>query len=81
MAWIKTIDEAEASGTLKQIYDEQRCPGRGCRQYPEDPQPGPRSSAGASRNLSGCHARAGELSRSQREMIALAVSSANGCHY
>ncbi len=81
MAWIRTIDENDATGDLRRIYDEQ------CQ----------RSGAVANilkvhslapkvlkAHLTIYHAAMhapGELGRAHREMIAVAVSAANGCHY
>jgi uncharacterized peroxidase-related enzyme len=81
MAWIRTIEENEADGALKEIYDEQRG------------QAGAVANILKIHSLSSEVLRAhlaiyqaamhapGELSRAQREMIAVVVSVANGCHY
>jgi len=81
MAWIRTIAEGEAVGELRNIYEEQKC------------QAGALANILMIHSLvpdvlaahleiykAAMHAR-GELGRAQREMIAVAVSAANQCHY
>jgi alkylhydroperoxidase family enzyme len=71
MAWIKVIAPEESQGELLEQYDRMRDP------------------AGNVANILQLHrlnptalmfARS-ELSRAQREMIAVVVSKTNGCHY
>ena len=81
MAWIKTIDEAEADGALKQIYDDQRRQAGAIANILKIHSIAP---GVLNAHLAIYHAAMhapGELSRAQREMIAVAVSAANGCHY
>lgn len=81
MAWIKTIDETEADGALKQIYDEQCREAGAVANILKIHSLAPEL---LSAHLTIYHAAMhapGELSRAQREMIAVAVSAANGCHY
>ena len=81
MAWIKTIDEAEADGALKHIYEEQRREAGAVANILKIHSLAPEV---LSAHLAIYHAALhapGELSRAQREMIAVAVSAANGCHY
>ena len=82
MAWIRTIPPAEAEGLLKQIYDE--AVGRAGKVFnvlrlqslrPEVLQ------AGMELYKALMLSPASPLSRAQREMIAVAVSRANDCHY
>ena len=81
MAWIRIISPDEAEGKLKQIYEDQKN------------QPGAVANILQIHSLvpdvlaahldiykAAMHAP-GELSRIRREMIAVAVSQANGCHY
>lgn len=81
MAWIRTIEEAEADGALKQIYDEQRRQAGAVANILKIHSLAPEV---LNAHLATYHAAMhapGELSRTQREMIAVAVSAANGCHY
>jgi uncharacterized peroxidase-related enzyme len=82
MAWIHTIPPDEADGLLKRIYDE--AIGRAGKVFnvlriqslrPEVLQ------AGIELYKALMLSPASPLSRAQREMIAVAVSRANDCHY
>ena len=82
MAWIRTIHPAEAQGTLRRLYDEALA--RAGKVFnvvrlqglqPEVLE----ASIELYRRL--MLAPGGPLSRAQREMIAVAVSRANDCHY
>jgi len=81
MSWIKVIDETQADETLKQSYDEVRA-GRGIvanilKIHSVHPE------------VMTAHLRLyrelmfgrSELTRAEREMIAVAVSVVNHCHY
>jgi uncharacterized peroxidase-related enzyme len=81
VAWIKTIDEAEACGTLKQIYDEQRCQAGAVANILKIHSLAPEVLRAHLAIYQAAMHAPGELSRAQREMIAVAVSAANGCHY
>ncbi len=80
-AWIRTVDEEEARGELKARYEEvQRRRGRVSnvmKIHSLDPE-----AMGLHLDLY-VHLMFGKstLSRPQREMIAVAVSEANGCRY
>ena len=81
MAWTKTIDETEAEGALKHIYEEQRREAGAVANILKIHSLAPEV---LNAHLTIYHAAMhapGELSRGQREMIAVAVSAANGCHY
>jgi uncharacterized peroxidase-related enzyme len=81
VGWIKTIDETKAGGDLKQIYEEQRREAGAVANILKIHSLAPEV---LSAHLTIYHAAMhvpGELSRAQREMIAVAVSTANGCHY
>ena len=81
MAWIKTTSEDKAEGTLARVYKAviQRS-GRVFNIFKIQSQ-----SPLALKNCISLHsAIMGEdspLTRAQREMIAVVVSKANGCHY
>jgi uncharacterized peroxidase-related enzyme len=82
MAWIKTIDPSEAEGLLKRLYDA--AIQRAGKVYNviriQSLRPKVlRSSTQLYAEL--MHAPEGGIGRAQREMIAVAVSRANGCHY
>jgi alkylhydroperoxidase family enzyme len=81
MAWIEVITESEAEGELAEYYDEIIEPWGGVDNILKI----------HSLNLPSMRAhqdtyvilmkRKSELSRPQREMIAVATSAANRCHY
>ena len=82
MAWIRTIMPGEATGLLKRLYDEAAA--RAGKVFnvlriqslrPEVLQ------AGVELYKELMHSDRSPLSRAQREMIAVAVSRANECHY
>ena len=81
MAWIKTIPPAEASGDLLEQYDRMRDPCGNVANILQVHSLSPaalRAHFDLYRTL--MFARS-ELSRPQREMIAVVVSKTNGCHY
>ena len=81
MAWIETIDEDDAVGLLKELYARMR-----------DPR-GPVDNILKIHSLNPASLRAhydfyktvmhgpSELSRVEREMVAVVVSAVNRCHY
>ena len=82
MAWIRTIPPGEATGLLKRLYDE--AVARAGKVFnilriqslrPEVLR------AGTALYQEIMLSPRSPLSRAQREMIAVAVSRANGCHY
>jgi len=82
MAWIHTVAPGEATGLLKRLYGE--AVARAGKVFnvlriqslrPEVLQ------AGIALYKELMHSPRSPLSRAQREMIAVAVSRANGCHY
>lgn len=82
MAWIRTVAPEEATGLLKRLYDTAvRRAGKVWNVIrlqslrPETLQ------ASTGLYLEVMHGKKSPLSRAQREMIATAVSRANGCHY
>ena len=81
MAWIRTVDENEATGDLKRVYDEQRQRAGAVANILKVHSLAPEV---LKAHLGIYHAAMhapGELSRAQREMIVVAVSVANGCDY
>ncbi|MBA3805665.1 MAG: carboxymuconolactone decarboxylase family protein [Acidobacteria bacterium] len=81
MAWIKVIQETEASGELKQLYQRMTGAWGGVdnilKIHSLNP-PSLRAHFEFYKTL--MHGPSG-LSRVEREMIAVVVSSANHCHY
>ncbi len=81
MAWIRTVDENDATGDLRRIYDEQRQRSGAVANILKVHSLAPEVlKAHLTRYHVAMHAP-GELGRAHREMIAVAVSAANGCHY
>ncbi len=81
MAWIKTTNTDEAEGELKEIYEEQQRQAGAVANILQIHSLTPHVlSAHLGIYKAAMHA-SGELSRARREMIAVAVSQANQCHY
>lgn len=81
MAWIKMIEESDATGELKQTYETQRRQAGALANILKIHSLAPKTlSAHLDIYLAILHAP-GDLSRSQREMIAVVVSRVNDCHY
>ena len=81
MAWIKVIDEEEAEGQLKKMYESLRDP-RGhvdniLRIHSLNPR-GLRAHLDIYKTT--MHAPS-EMTRAERETVAVVVSSINRCHY
>lgn len=81
MAWIKTINEHDADGSLKQIYDEQYRQAGAVASILKVHSLAPEVLQAHLHIYQATLHAPGELTRAQREMIAVAVSAANGCHY
>ena len=82
MAWIKMIDPSRAEGLLKRQYDAARKRAGKIFNIIRIQSLRPtvlRCSTQLYSEL--MHSAEGGLTRMQREMIAVAVSRANGCHY
>ena len=82
MAWIKTIAPEQATGLLKKLYDS--AVERAGKVYNIIRLQGLRPKvlrASTQLYVELMHSPEGGLSRVRREMIATAVSRANGCHY
>jgi uncharacterized peroxidase-related enzyme len=82
MAWIRTIDPAEAVGLLKRLYDEAvRRAGKVFNVVRLQSLRPRVLQASTQLYIELMHSREGRLTRAQREMIATAVSRANRCDY
>jgi alkylhydroperoxidase family enzyme len=81
MAWIKMIEETEAAGKLKSIYESQRRLASALANILKIHSLAPETLSGhLGLYLAVMHAP-GELTRARREIIAVVVFSVNGCHY
>lgn len=81
MAWIRLIDETNADGLLARIYQEAvRRAGRVFNILKLQSNNPPALSGSIDLYLAIMHGES-PLSRAQREMLAVVVSRANGCHY
>jgi len=81
MAWIRVIEENEANDALKEIYDEQRRQAGAVANILKIHSLCPEVLRAHLAIYQAAMHAPGDLSRAQREMIAVAVSAANGCHY
>lgn len=82
MAWIRTVDPAAATGRLRRLYDAavERA-GKVFNVLRLQSLRPDVLDVSTDLYLQVMHSRRSPLSRRQRELIATAVSSANGCHY
>lgn len=82
MPWIRTVPPEKADGLLRQIYDAAvRRAGKVFNVVRLQSLRPRVLQASTQLYLELMHAREGGLTRAQREMIAVVVSAANGCHY
>jgi alkylhydroperoxidase family enzyme len=83
MSWIKVIHEAGAQGTLKEIYGRYMKETRGTEvaNILKIESLDPDALAAHLALYRAIMFGRGDLSRAEREAVATAVSSANGCHY
>ena len=80
MAWIEWIDEADATGELKELYE--RCGTReGVDHILKIHSLNPESLKGHYQYYRHLMRGRSGLSRAEREMIAVVVSAANDCFY
>jgi len=82
MAWIEVIDEEEAQGKLREIYEKLTEPWGGVDNIMKIHSlnvPSLRAHYELYKTV--MHRRTSELTRVQREMIAVVVSAENHCHY
>ncbi len=81
MAWIKMIQEDEAEGELKEMYDQNVEPWGGVDNILKIHSLSPESlKAHISLYKTVMYGKS-PIRRPEREMIAVAVSAVNGCHY
>lgn len=81
MAWIHTIDEDDASGELEELYEELAAPWGGIDHILKIHSLNPPSLRGHYLLYRSLMFGSSELSRAQRESIAVVVSGANECFY
>ncbi len=81
MAWIKIIDDTEADGELKEIYQAQGEKAGALANILKIHSLAPRTLSTHMAFYEAVMHAPGDLSRIQREMIAVVVSSLNRCHY
>ena len=81
MAWIKVIDEAEAEGALRAAYDEVQGTRGGVANILKIHSLNPPALMGHLTFYRALMFGRSELTRAERETIAVAVSVANHCHY
>lgn len=81
MAWIRTIDEEDASGELQELYQELAGGRRGVDHILKIHGLNPPSLRGHHRLYRSLMFGPSDLSRAQRESIAVVVSAANDCFY
>ena len=81
MPWIKVIDESEADGELKKIYDAQAEKAGALANILKIHSLAPRTLSTHMTFYEAVMHAPGDLSRTQRETIAVVVSSLNHCHY
>ena len=82
MAWIRTVPPGEATGLLKRLYDQAIARAGKVFNVLRIQSLRPQVlKAGVALYQELMLSPRSPLSRAQREMIAVAVSRANGCHY
>ena len=81
MAWIRVIDEDEASGRLKQLYEKYEEPSGDVDNILKIHSLNPPSLLAHFDLYATVMRGKSDLSLAQREMIAVVSSSANKCHY
>ncbi len=81
MAWIKVVDEHEAAGELKEMYEKLVEPWGGVDNILKIHSLNPASLSGHFELYKTLMRGRSDLSRAQREMIAVVVSTLNHCAY
>ena len=81
MAWIRMVEESEAKGKLAQLYERYTEPWGGVDNVLKIHSLNPRSMQGHFDLYKVLMRGKSDLSRAQREMIAVVVSKTNQCHY
>lgn len=81
MAWIKVINESEAEGELRELYDKYTAPWDGVDNILKIHSLNPASLSAHYEFYKTLMRGSRDLSRTQREMIAVVVSAINHCVY
>jgi uncharacterized peroxidase-related enzyme len=81
MAWIKTVDESEAKGIVKQVYEATKKVMGRISPMLQAMSLRPRAMQAVARLSRAIIFGASGLTRAQEDMIAVVVASANGCRY
>ena len=81
MAHIRTIDEAGATGELAEVYARVKSGSGSVANILKIQSLGPRALSAHYALYRELMFAAGPLSRAQRELLAVAVSQTNACHY
>ena len=81
MAWIRMLEREEADGELGVLYDKLAPKGEPLDNVLKIHTLHPRSLSDHYELYKTLMHRPGPLSRRERELVAVAVSSANQCHY
>ncbi len=81
MAWIETVDEADAQGLLARIYDSARERAGRVFHILKVQSLNPGALQGMLRLYQAASLGDSPLTRAQREMLAVVVSKTNNCHY
>ncbi|NIR49531.1 peroxidase [candidate division KSB1 bacterium] len=81
MAWIKVLKEDEAEGALKEFYEQHMTPAGIVDNIMKIHSLNPPSLEGHYQFYRTLMYGKSQLSRIQREMIAVVVSAVNRCHY
>ncbi len=81
MSWIKVIPPAEATGELAELYARLQTPGGSVDHILAVHSLNPASLRTHYDLYRACMFGPSELSRAQREMVAVVVSVTNRCHY
>jgi alkylhydroperoxidase family enzyme len=80
-AWIQMIERSDATGRLREFYDRWHRPDGDVDNILKIHSLNPESLKGHYEFYRGIMAGRSPLSRAQREMIAVVVSTLNSCHY
>jgi len=81
LSFIKTIDEDKATGKLKEVYDSISGEGRKTAHILKVQSLNPKALESHNKFYRSIMFGKSHLTRAQREMIAIVVSSENGCSY
>jgi alkylhydroperoxidase family enzyme len=81
MAWIKTISDSEAQGTLAALYEAARRRAGRVFNIVRAQGLNPRVLKAGMGLYQAAMFGPSELTRAQRELLGVVVSKANGCHY